>query len=161
MTKSYTKLFIVFLFIFIVHFSPLLDACTTFCLKDGTQLVFGRNYDWGIGYGYVMVNKRNLIKKAYNIFEPDSIPVEWISKFGSITFNQYGKEHPMGGMNENGLVVEVMWLSGSRFPDSDSRPALGELPWVQYQLDNFSTVIFETIIQKTINFICLKAVQLQ
>lgn len=87
-----------------------------------------------------MVNKRNLIKKADNFFDPESKTVEWISKFGSITFNQYGKEHPMGGMNEVGLVVEVMWLSGSRYPNADSRPALGELPWVQYQLDNFSTV---------------------
>ncbi len=140
MTKSFTKLLIVVLLIFFVHFSPLLDACTTFCLKDGTRLVFGRSYDWGIGYGYVMVNKRDLIKKALNFFDPESKPVEWVSKYGSITFNQYGKENPMGGMNEAGLVVEVMWLAGTRFPAADSRPALGELPWVQYQLDNFSTV---------------------
>lgn len=124
----------------ILHFSPSLNACTTFCLKDGTRLVFGRNYDWGIGYGYVMVNKKNLVKRAFNPFDTTSKPVEWISKYGSITFNQYGKEQPMGGMNEAGLVVEVMWLAGTRFPDGDTRSALGELPWVQYQLDNFSTV---------------------
>ncbi|MFC2161641.1 linear amide C-N hydrolase [Acidobacteriota bacterium] len=140
MTKLFTKLLFVFLLISFVHFSPSLEACTTFSLKDGTRLVFGRNYDWGIGYGYVMVNKRELNKKAFNFFDPESQPVEWTSKFGSITFNQYGKEYPMGGMNEAGLVVEVMWLAGTRFPDTDSRPSLGELPWVQYQLDNFSSV---------------------
>jgi len=139
-TKLFTKLLVVVLFISFLYFSPPLDACTTFSLKDGTRLVFGRNYDWGIGYGYVMVNKRDLIKKAFNFFDPEAKSAEWISKFGSITFNQYGKEYPMGGMNEAGLVVEVMWLAGTRFPPADSRPAIGELPWVQYQLDNFSSV---------------------
>ena len=140
MKKTFTKLPIVFLLISFVYFSPSLDACTTFCLKDGTRLVFGRNYDWGIGYGYVMVNRRDMIKRAFNLFDPESKPVKWISKFGSITFNQYGKEYPMGGMNEAGLVVEVMWLAGTRFPSADSRRSLDELPWVQYQLDKFSTV---------------------
>ncbi|MFC2156448.1 linear amide C-N hydrolase [Acidobacteriota bacterium] len=140
MKKTAAVLLIFLLLLPILHLTPSLTACTTFCLKDGTRLVFGRNYDWGIGHGYVMVNKRNLAKKAFNFDDPESKPVEWISKFGSITFNQYGKEQPMGGMNEAGLVVEVMWLAGTTYPDFDPRPALGELPWVQYQLDNFSTV---------------------
>ncbi|MCJ7680445.1 MAG: linear amide C-N hydrolase [Candidatus Aminicenantes bacterium] len=125
-----------FIFIvFFVLFQPVLNACTTFFLKDGNRLVFGRNYDWHTGVGYVMVNKRNVVKKAMNNFDPTQTPAEWVSVYGSVTFNQYGREYPMGGMNEAGLVVEVMWLAGTRFPDTDERPALGELPWVQYQLD--------------------------
>ena len=116
------------------------DGCTTFFIKDGTRLVFGRNYDWHTGVGYVMVNKRNVVKKALNFFDPTQIPAEWVSLYGSITFNQYGREYPMGGMNEAGLVVEVMWLAGTRFPDTDDRPSLGELPWVQYQLDTSRSV---------------------
>lgn len=140
MKKFSKSILIISLLIFLAHINPYLDACTTFCLKYGKNLVFGRNYDWSIGHGFVMVNKRNLVKRAFNFFDPSAKPVEWISKYGSITFNQYGKEYPMGGMNEVGLVVEVMWLNSTQFPASDERPALGELPWVQYQLDNFSSV---------------------
>lgn len=46
----------------------------------------------------------------------------------------------MGGMNEAGLVVEVMWLEEIQFPSPDTRPALDELQWVQYQLDTASSV---------------------
>jgi penicillin V acylase-like amidase (Ntn superfamily) len=62
-----------------------------------------------------------------------------VSKYGSITFNQYGKEFPTGGMNEKGLVVELMWLDETRYPNPDQRPAVGVLQWIQYQLDNSST----------------------
>jgi choloylglycine hydrolase len=68
------------------------------------------------------------------------MPVQWVSKYGSISFNQLGKEFPFGGMNEKGLVVEQMWLEESRYPPADKRPALMELQWIQYQLDNCSTV---------------------
>ena len=36
--------------------TPALDACSTFCIKSKNQLVFGRNYDWAIGVGLVIVN---------------------------------------------------------------------------------------------------------
>lgn len=140
MKKLGIHFLIIFLFLSVIHSGPSLEACSTFVLKSGKNLVFGRNYDWGIGYGYVMVNKRNLIKRSDHSSEPSAKPVQWISKYGSITFNQYGKEYPMGGMNEAGLVVEVMWLEETRFPSPDVRPALDELQWVQYQLDTASSV---------------------
>lgn len=43
-------------------------------------------------------------------------------------------------MNEKGLVVEVMWLDETIYPQADARAAFGELQWVQYQLDNCATV---------------------
>lgn len=117
---------------------PSLDACTTFCLVDGDRLVFGRNYDWSIGVGLVIVNKKGLSKSA--LIAPPEIPANWFSKYGSITFNQYGRELPMGGINEKGLVVEVMWLQEARYPERDERPGVRELGWVQYQLDMCKTV---------------------
>jgi choloylglycine hydrolase len=111
-------------------------ACTTFCYADGGTLVFGRNYDWDLGDGMVLVNKRNVFKRAL----VDPTPAVWTSKYGSITFNQYGREFPMGGMNEKGLVVEVSWLDQAQYPAGDGRGALPTLQWVQYQLDNCATV---------------------
>jgi penicillin V acylase-like amidase (Ntn superfamily) len=111
-------------------------ACTTFCYADGGTLVFGSNYDWNIGDGIALVNKRNVFKRAL----VDPAPAAWTSKYGSITFNQYGREFPTGGMNEKGLVVELMWLDAAQYPAGDGRGALPTLQWIQYQLDNCATV---------------------
>ena len=108
------------------------DACTTFC----TRGLFGRNYDWNIGYGMVTVNKRGMSKSS----ALTGAPAQWVSRYGSITFNQYGRDNPTGGMNEAGLVVELMWLDGTRYPKADTRPEVGGLEWIQYQLDTASTV---------------------
>jgi penicillin V acylase-like amidase (Ntn superfamily) len=113
-------------------------ACTTFCLHRGPELVFGKNYDWEIGDGLLLVNKRGVAKAAMTL--PGERAERWTSKFGSLTFNQWGREFPSGGMNEAGLVVELMWLDATRYPARDDRPALGALEWIQYQLDEFATV---------------------
>lgn len=101
-------------------------------------MIFGRNYDWITGNGMVCTNQKGLAKTSNKT--KDGATISWVSQYGSITFNQYGKEFPTGGMNEKGLVVEMMWLDGSKYPVADTRPAIGELQWIQYQLDNCSTV---------------------
>jgi penicillin V acylase-like amidase (Ntn superfamily) len=113
-------------------------TCSTFILTQKDQLIFAKNYDWHTDYGYVMVNKRDVSKRA--LVMPPETPADWVSKYGSITFNQVGKEMPMGGINEEGLVIEVMWLKSTRYPEPDNRPAVGELQWIQYHLDTCSTV---------------------
>ena len=113
-------------------------ACTTFCLRKGREAVFGKNYDWSVGDGLVIVNKRGMAKTA--ALPPRDKPAQWISRYGSLTFNQYGREFPSGGLNEAGLAVELMWLDETLYPAPDARPALGCLEWIQYQLDNYATV---------------------
>jgi penicillin V acylase-like amidase (Ntn superfamily) len=113
-------------------------ACTTFCINKNGQIVFGRNYDWVTGAGIVNTNQRGLFKTSMKV--GNAATISWISAYGSITFNQYGKEFPTGGMNEKGLVVELMWLDGTSYPTADNRPAVGVLQWLQYQLDNAATV---------------------
>jgi len=102
--------------------------------------VFGRNYDWFLGDGLVIINKRGITKTARSGSQETPKLLTWTSKYGSATFNQYGREFPMGGMNEAGLVVETMMLDETEYPLPDSRPAIEILQWIQYQLDNFSTV---------------------
>jgi penicillin V acylase-like amidase (Ntn superfamily) len=111
-------------------------ACTTFCFMDKGAWVYGRNYDWYIEHCLIMVNKRGVLKTALT----QDNPAQWTARYGSITFNQYGREFPLGGMNEAGLVIEVMWLEYTEYPHPDSRKAVSDLQWVQYQLDNCSTV---------------------
>ena len=115
-----------------------LHACTTFLIHKNGKYAFGRNYDWITDVGMVCTNLQGLAKTSAQINGQPT--VSWVSKYGSITFNQYGKEFPTGGMNERGLVVEMMWLDGSKYPEPDSRAELGVLQWIQYQLDNCSTI---------------------
>src|SRR5439155_4033925 len=111
--------------------------CTTFLLSRGNDVVVGKSYDWNMSQGFVMVNPRGVKKQALPM-TPN--PARWMSKHASVTFNQYGRELPNGGMNDAGLVVEVMWLDSSTYPPPDARPSVTELQWIQYQLDNFAAV---------------------
>ena len=120
-------------------FAPRARGCTTFCLAAGEGVYFGKNYDWNFGRGFLFVNKRGLAKTVM-LDAPRERPAEWVSKYGSLTFNQYGREQPHGGINEAGLVVELMWLNAAEYPAADERPAVDVLGWIQYQLDNFATV---------------------
>jgi len=123
---------------FLTLYSSFLFACSTFLLNKDGQLVFGRNYDWVSGNGAIMINARGVKKTS---FTPDGEKeITWVSGCGSVTFNQFGKEFPHGGMNERGLVVELMWLSETSYPGADDRAAMNELQWIQYQLDNCATV---------------------
>ncbi|KPK73484.1 hypothetical protein AMJ87_01485 [candidate division WOR_3 bacterium SM23_60] len=121
-------------------------TCTTFCFQHNGAWIYGRNYDWMVEQGLVMVNKRGVAKTAAT----QDNPAQWVSKYGSITFNQYGRELPLGGMNEAGLVIEVMWLQQTEYPHPDVRQAVADLQWVQYQLDNAATVADVIASDKTV-----------
>src|SRR5262245_10282323 len=130
------SLFLIFFISVITAFTS--SACTTFFITKNGHMVFGRNYDWITATGMVCTNLRGMQKismKAEN-----GTTLSWVSSYGSITFNQYGKEFPTGGMNEKGLVVELMWLDGTKYPKPDDRPAVNVLQWIQYQLDKSATV---------------------
>mgnify|MGYP001943229291 CR=1 FL=1 len=114
------------------------EACTTVMMKEGSTPVVAKSYDWDNEAGVVVINKRG-VAKAGLIMPGQGPAARWVSKYKSLSFNQFGRELPNGGMNEAGLVVEIMWLTSTRWPNKDARPALNELQWIQYQLDNFAS----------------------
>jgi len=114
-------------------------ACTTFMLERGGERVVGKSYDWHMGQGLVMINKRGVAKQSLPGNAGDRA-TRWLSRHASVTFNQYGRELPNGGMNDAGLVVEVMWLDDSVYEKPDQRPSLNELQWIQYHLDTHASV---------------------
>lgn len=134
MKKQWFKGLPVIIFFFL--WSTLIYPCTTFCFQHQGEWIFGRNYDWHVENCLIMVNKRGVMKRA----SIPGNPATWESKYGSITFNQYGREFPLGGMNEAGLVIECMWLQQGEYPHADNRPALTELQWIQYHLDIHESV---------------------
>lgn len=109
-----------------IYFSP-----------EGTRLL-GNNQDVPYTEAYIFTNKRCVAKEA--IVQPPELPAQWISRYGSLTISQVGKELPNGGINEAGLVVEQTTLWQSTYTDDDRLPAIGELQWIQLLLDTCATV---------------------
>jgi penicillin V acylase-like amidase (Ntn superfamily) len=112
------------------------SACTTVCFTDRNSPVVAYNYDFHGSDGLVLVNPRGLAKTSV----VESNPHAWTSRFASLTFNQFGRDHPMTGVNERGLVVAQMWLDEATYPPADGRPEISVLEWIQLQLDTAATV---------------------
>jgi len=87
----------------------------------------------------VFINKRNVAK---TILDPSTTGeyAQWTSKYGSVSFNIGGYQLAYAGMNEAGLVISTMFLDITENPPPDERPPLEPGLWVQYQLDNASTI---------------------
>ncbi|MBA7674204.1 hypothetical protein ES703_82411 [subsurface metagenome] len=119
--------------------SPTVVACTSFCLDSDDFAVFGANFDNRIHEGLLFINKRNVAK---TLLDPSTTGeyAEWTSKYGSVTFNVGGYQFAWAGMNEAGLVISTMDLKITENPAPDERPPLETAIWVQYQLDNASTI---------------------
>ncbi|HBH48429.1 MAG TPA: hypothetical protein DDX98_07305 [Bacteroidales bacterium] len=113
-----------------------LEACTAFSVKNNRQVLLAKNLDWEISNGIVLVNKRGVLKTA---FSNQTEKLSWVSKYGSITFNQFGKEFPLGGMNEQGLTIEEL-NSWGETPKPGNKFELNEFQWTQYCLDNCATI---------------------
>ncbi|WP_158606890.1 linear amide C-N hydrolase [Paenibacillus ginsengarvi] len=109
-----------------IYFSP-----------EGGRLL-GKNQDVPYQGAYLFTNKRGVAKSA--LVQPPELPAKWISRYGSLTVSQVGKEMPNGGINETGLVVEQTTLWQSAYTDNDRLPAIGELQWIQLILDTCATV---------------------
>jgi hypothetical protein len=108
-------------------------------LKADKTLLFGSNYDNEIWPGLVCVNKRNVKKMGWEPATTGGV-AEWVSKYGSVTFNVAGYQLAWAGMNEKGLVMSTMALGETKNPEPDTRPPLVSPFWMQYILDRCATV---------------------
>jgi penicillin V acylase-like amidase (Ntn superfamily) len=68
-------------------------------------------------------------------------PIEWTSKYGSVIVSAYDIG-TADGMNEKGLVGNVLYLAESDYGDpiKTGKPTISIGAWGQYFLDNFATV---------------------
>ena len=114
-------------------------ACTAFCLNNGDQCVFGANQDNSLEMGMVFVNKRHVLKTTWDPSTSGEY-ARWTSRYGSVTINFVGYQMAWAGMNEAGLMISTMSMAETRGPTPDDRPPFNGPFWMQYQLDNHSTV---------------------
>lgn len=119
-------------------------TCSSFSMKSGDLLVFGYNMDWNFGDGRVYVNKRYVAKTAFETISNSGVTIEntatWQAKYGSVGFS-LGPSQTLGaGMNEAGLVISVMLLTATGYPQPDARTSIDLAQWVGFQLDNCQSV---------------------
>lgn len=68
--------------------------------------------------------------------------ITWVSKYGSVMVSSWDISTP-DGMNEKGLVANMLWLVESEYAKFDKdgdKKGLAISLWAQYALDNFATV---------------------
>lgn len=68
--------------------------------------------------------------------------VKWTSKYGSVITSAWDIA-TTDGINEKGMVANVLWLVESEYPKYDLKSSLKGITisaWAQYVLDNFATV---------------------
>lgn len=133
-------LFFILLLIPVLVFVRDLKACTAFCLKNADGIFLAKNLDWEIESGYLFLNERGTDKFILNteIFNRNEFC--WKSKYRNITFNQFGKEFPFGGMNEQGLVIEELNMAPVTLIRDSTKQIINEFQLVQYVLDNCKSV---------------------
>lgn len=114
------------------------EACTRFVYQGAAgQVITGRSMDWKTDIdSNIWVFPAGM--KRSGEAGPNSI--EWTSKYGSVITAAYDIA-TTDGINEAGLVANVLWLVESEYPKYDDKtPGLSLAAWAQYVLDNFATV---------------------
>lgn len=122
-------------------YSPTADACTrvVYIGEGNNNVITGRTLDWKEDIpSNLYVYPRGIERAGYD--EPNTI--YWTSKYGSVVNVGYdiGTNE---GMNEKGLVVNILYLPGTSYTYTDGTPdnrkILSASLWAQYVLDNFAT----------------------
>jgi len=66
--------------------------------------------------------------------------LEWTSRYGSMVVSGYDIS-TVDGMNEEGLVANMLWLFASEYPAHDGQtPQMSLAIWAQYFLDRYASV---------------------
>lgn len=113
-------------------------ACTRIVYKGLNGLVLtARSMDWRED---LLTNLWIFPRGMERTGEVGPNSLKWKSKYGSVIASGYDIS-TTDGMNEKGLVANVLWLVESEYPVWDQKkPGLTIAAWCQYALDNFATV---------------------
>ncbi|KAF0805974.1 linear amide C-N hydrolase, choloylglycine hydrolase family protein [Alcanivorax sp. S71-1-4] len=118
---------------------PVAQACTRLVYHgvDG-HIITARSMDWKTDVAtHLWAFPRGMARTGES--GPNSL--RWTSRYGSVIATGYDIS-TTDGLNEAGLMVNVLWLVESEYPEFNrrSKPGLTLAAWAQYVLDNFATV---------------------
>lgn len=112
-------------------------ACTrAVYIGTGDTVITGRSMDWAEDmHTNLWVFPRGTARDG--AAGPDS--PKWTAKYGSLVATGYDIG-TADGMNEAGLVANLLYLAESDYGTTEGKPPLSMALWAQYVLDNFATV---------------------
>lgn len=117
----------------------LATACTRFVFHGvGDEYFTARSMDWKVDIQTnLWIFPRGMARNG----EVGANSIKWTSKYGSVIASAY-EVSTSDGMNEAGLVANLLFLVESEYPKfgPGSKPGLAISAWTQYVLDNFATV---------------------
>ncbi len=114
------------------------EACTRLVyLGEGQSVITARSMDWKTDLATnLWIFPRGMARTG----NAGANSIRWTSKYGSVIAAAYDIA-TTDGMNEAGLVANVLWLVESEYPaETSDKPGLTIAAWAQYVLDNFATV---------------------
>ena len=113
-------------------------ACTRVVfLGPNDEVITARSMDWKVD---VMTNLWIFPRGMKRSGEAGPNSVQWTSRYGSVIATGY-EVSTTDGMNEKGLVANMLWLVESEYPQpGGAKPAMALSVWAQYLLDNYATV---------------------
>lgn len=113
------------------------QACTrAVYLGPEGQTVTGRTMDWLEDMGTDLWAFPRGMQRDGALGEGS---LTWTSKYGSVIASVYDGG-TADGINDAGLVANMLYLAESEYPPEDDRPAMVISVWAQYVLDQFATV---------------------
>lgn len=117
-----------------------LFACTRVVYKGPNgNVITARSMDWK---DEIQANIWAFPRGMQRSGEVGPRSVEWTSKYGSVISSAWDIA-TVDGLNEKGLVANVLWLVESEYPKFDpkgSKKGISISAWAQYVLDNYATV---------------------
>ncbi len=114
------------------------SACTRVVYQGpNSTIITARSMDWNEDMGTnLWIFPAGMERNG----EAGPNSLKWKSKFGSVIATGYDISST-DGMNEKGLVANLLWLAESQYEVWDKKkPGLSIAAWVQYVLDSYSTV---------------------
>ncbi|MDR2223866.1 MAG: linear amide C-N hydrolase [Flavobacteriaceae bacterium] len=116
------------------------DACTRVVYKGPNNTVItARSMDWK---EEIMPNIWAFPRGMERVGEVGKASVKWKSKYGSVVTSAFDIA-TTDGMNEKGLVANILWLVESKYPEYNPNgkdKGISLAAWAQYVLDNYATV---------------------
>lgn len=116
------------------------ETCTRVVYKGPNNTVLtGRTMDFSLE---IPANQWIFPRGMKRNGEVGKNSIEWVSRYGSLVVSSWDIS-TTDGMNEKGLVANMLWLVESSYPSFNKEGNTRGLAislWAQYVLDNFATV---------------------
>ncbi len=114
-------------------------SCTTVFSNDkGSNKVVARTVDLYISDTPLLVTNP---RGSQHNGETGKNSLTWNTRFGNLVVTAFHTSTATDGINEKGLAVHLLYLSGTEYPNIDkTKPKISNGMWAQYVLDHYATV---------------------